>query len=51
MTNKELLKELEKELGKDKELEEEATLMDILDYLAVVGLEGASKMYFKNINA
>jgi hypothetical protein len=45
MKGKELLKRLKEEMFTNSELNEEVSLCDILDYLAIIGIEGASEEY------
>ena len=45
MKGRELLIKLGEEIAKDDLLEEEVVLLDILDYLGCMGVEGASEMY------
>ena len=47
MTAKEALETLKEMFDEDGSLDDELHLLDILDYMGVIGIPGASEMYFK----
>lgn len=49
MNNKQLLKELKEMYKEDFCLNEEVDFMQLLDYLAILGIGNASELYMSNI--
>jgi hypothetical protein len=46
MTSKEMLDELKRMYKEDGDLNEEACILDLLDYLGIMGVPGGSDCYF-----